>query len=60
MDSLARRGLIPNFHRAALEMPFGGFNPQGAAIGQLRIDALPAFWSAYAARANATLRWRGS
>jgi hypothetical protein len=58
LDRLAERGLLPDLDGVELRFPFGGYLPQGTAIPQARLDALPTFWSDYAERTGATFSWR--
>lgn len=57
-DRLAERGLLPDLDGIELRFPLGGYLPQGTAIPQVRLDALPTFWAEYAERTGATLSWR--
>jgi hypothetical protein len=55
---LRGEGLVPELDGAVLAFPFGGALPQGTAIGQAILRALPEFWSEYAHAAGGAFAWR--
>jgi hypothetical protein len=57
LDRLAAQERVPDLHGVTLSFPFGGYAPQGSKLSADRMNALPAFWEAYAARTGANLRW---
>jgi hypothetical protein len=50
--------LTPDFQDVPLELPYGGFEPQGSSLSPARVEALPMFWAAYAKRTHTHLEWR--
>lgn len=55
--TLREQGVVPDLAGAALDMPFGGYVPQGSRLSDTRKAALEGLWHSYATAAGGRLSW---